>query len=124
MEDGTWALGDLPAGVGAGTLFKYVVLKGKNPPKWETRPNRNWREVEAPVVTHIWDSTQCLFGSFMIFLDLFGHRLRNEKPKKAPALKRKLSSAPQELDGFVRRLAQEDAERVSYRLKPLCGVRV
>ena len=50
----------LPAGVGAGTQFKYVILAGKNPPRWENRANRNWREVEAPVVTHIWDSTQRL----------------------------------------------------------------
>jgi len=58
--DDLWVLNDLPAGVGAGTQFKYVILAGKNPPRWENRANRNWREVEAPVVTHIWDSTQRL----------------------------------------------------------------
>ena len=54
-----WVLNDLPPGVGAGTQFKYVILN-KNQPRWEGRGNRNWREAEAPVVTHVWDSTQQL----------------------------------------------------------------
>lgn len=64
-----WVLNDLPPGVGAGTLFKYVIL-GKPQPRWENRGNRNWREVEAPVVTHIWDSTQWL-GRGQQFFPLF-----------------------------------------------------
>lgn len=92
-----WVLNDLPPGVGAGTQFKYVILN-KNQPRWEGRGNRNWREAEPPVVTHVWDSTQ------------------NEKPKK-PSVKKKLSFEPCTANDFINRIADENEERVSYRLK-------
>ncbi|CAK9031235.1 Phosphoglucan [Durusdinium trenchii] len=99
MDDGLWVLMEHPPGVGAGTQFKYVLMSGSKPPRWEGRANRNWREAEAPVATHLFDSTQ------------------NERPKKPAHLKKKLSFVPERLDQFIERVADENQERVSYRLK-------
>ena len=101
LED-LWILGEFPQGVGAGTQFKYVILDKSDKtqqPKWEGRANRHWREAEAPVVTNIWDSSQ------------------NERPKKAPGQGKKLSTSAAKTEEFIDRIAEENRERSSYRLK-------
>jgi len=96
-----WVLGEMPHGVGAGTLFKFVIMEKGQQPKWEGRANRNWREAEAPVLTHIWDSSQ------------------SERPKKPPGQGKKLNTttATGKTAGFIQRIAQENCDRSSYRLK-------
>ena len=97
-HEDVYILAEMPHGVGAGTQFKYVIME-KGQPKWEGRANRHWREAEAPVVTNIWDSTQ------------------NERPKKAPGHGKKLSTTFSKSSEFVNRIAEENRERTSYRLK-------
>lgn len=67
--DDLWVLNDLPAGVGAGTQFKYVILAGKNPPRWENRANRNWREVR-----HQWSHISGIAPSALA--EFHGHKLQ------------------------------------------------
>eukprot|EP00746_Dinoflagellata_sp_MGD_P123901 gnl/MRDRNA2_/MRDRNA2_58506_c0_seq1.p1 gnl/MRDRNA2_/MRDRNA2_58506_c0~~gnl/MRDRNA2_/MRDRNA2_58506_c0_seq1.p1 ORF type:complete len:1209 (+),score=220.48 gnl/MRDRNA2_/MRDRNA2_58506_c0_seq1:289-3627(+) len=93
--DGLWMLPNLPAGTKPGIMFKYVVLKPGCEPQWEGMENRKWGDLSADAPINVFNS------------------MRNERPKK-----KKLPGAPaHSVDDFIARIAEENRDRVSYRLK-------
>ena len=68
-----------------------VFFPPLRPFRWEGRPNRNWREAEAPVVTNIFDSAT------------------NERPKKPAHLKKQLSALGK-AEEFIGRIVEENQD--------------
>lgn len=100
-SEGKCVMCQVPEGVRAGTLFKYVVIKDGAKPKWETgRPDRTWPDLEVAPPTHIFDSTE------------------DESSTKVVRTFSKLSVANgMPADEFAEQIAKENRERPSYRTK-------